>query len=232
MKLFSRTSYQASGHPQGDQSDPRGRRAAPWRAPRIHAGLRDRGHGISRWMIAGLMGENGIRPPRGKRRAPITTDSRRAHAISPNLLDRSLELLVPGTVRLADISRIPADEGWLRPRGREGPRHQGDRRRVDVRAPEGRLARGGAQEGDPEPPTHEGPDPSFRSRCPARPWRLSCPARAPWHRSLDGPQGEPPRQRAHGELPRLAENRACPPDPVRRPRRGERGALRAWRDLP
>lgn len=82
-------------------------------APRVHAELRERGHGASKRVIAKLMSENGIRPPRGKRRTPITTDSRHAHAISPNLLDRNFEVLVPDTVWLADISYIPTDEGWL-----------------------------------------------------------------------------------------------------------------------
>jgi hypothetical protein len=34
------------------------------------------------------MKQNGIRPPRGKRRVPITTDSQHAHAVAPNMLDR------------------------------------------------------------------------------------------------------------------------------------------------
>jgi putative transposase len=42
-------------------------------APRIHAELRDRGHGVSKRSVAKLMRENGIRPPRGRRRVPITT---------------------------------------------------------------------------------------------------------------------------------------------------------------
>ena len=59
------------------------------------------------------MKQNGIRPPRGNRRVPITTDSRHAHAVAPNLLDRNFEIAVPDTVWLADISYIPTDEGWL-----------------------------------------------------------------------------------------------------------------------
>jgi len=62
-------------------------------APRIHAELRDRGHGVSKRTIAKLMKENGIRPPLGRRRAPITTDSRHAHAVAPNLLGRELEYI-------------------------------------------------------------------------------------------------------------------------------------------
>ena len=82
-------------------------------APRIHAELRDRGLRISKRTVAKLMQENGIRPPRGRRRAPITTDSRHSHAIAPNLLDRNFEAAAPDAVWLADISYIPTDEGWL-----------------------------------------------------------------------------------------------------------------------
>jgi hypothetical protein len=82
-------------------------------APRIHAELQDRGSRISKRTVAKLMQEKGIRPPRGKRRAPITTDSRHAHAVAPNLLNRNFELAVPDKVWLADISYIPTNEGWL-----------------------------------------------------------------------------------------------------------------------
>lgn len=82
-------------------------------APRVHADLQARGRRISKRTVAKLMKQNGIRPPRGKRRVPITTDSRHAHAVAPNLLDRNFEIAVPDTVWLADISYIPTDEGWL-----------------------------------------------------------------------------------------------------------------------
>ena len=45
-------------------------------APRIHAELKARGLRISKRSVVKLMRENGIRPPRRRRRAPITTDSR------------------------------------------------------------------------------------------------------------------------------------------------------------
>ena len=82
-------------------------------APRVQAELRDRGRGVSKRMAAKLLNENGVRPPRGKRRAPITTDSRHAYPIAPNLLDRNFEVRTPDTVWLADIPYIPTDEGWL-----------------------------------------------------------------------------------------------------------------------
>ena len=82
-------------------------------APRIHAELKARGLRISKRSVAKLMRENGIRPPRRRRRAPITTDSRHSHAIAPNLLDRNFEAVALDAVWLADISYIPTDEGWL-----------------------------------------------------------------------------------------------------------------------
>ena len=82
-------------------------------APRIHAELNARGFRISKRTVAKLMRENGIRPPRGRRRAPITTDSSHSHAIAPNLLDRNFEAVAPDAVWLADISCITTDEGWL-----------------------------------------------------------------------------------------------------------------------
>ena len=82
-------------------------------APRIHAELKARGLRISKRSVAKLMRENGIRPPRRRRRAPITTDSRHSHAIAPNLLDRNFEAAAPDAVWLADISYITTDEGWL-----------------------------------------------------------------------------------------------------------------------
>ncbi len=82
-------------------------------APRVHAELRDRGRRVSRKLVAKIMKQNGIRPPRRKRRMPMTTDSRHGYGIAPNLLDRNFEITAPDTVWLADISYIPTDEGWL-----------------------------------------------------------------------------------------------------------------------
>ena len=82
-------------------------------APRIHAELRDRGFRVSKRTVARLMQEKGIRPPRGRRCVPITTDSRHSHAIAANLLERKFDVAITDTVWLADISYIPTDEGWL-----------------------------------------------------------------------------------------------------------------------
>jgi transposase InsO family protein len=59
------------------------------------------------------MQEKGIRPPRGRRRVPITTDRPHSHTIAPNLLEQKFNVTPPDTVWLADISYIPTDEDWL-----------------------------------------------------------------------------------------------------------------------
>ncbi|MEO1600323.1 MAG: IS3 family transposase [Pseudomonadota bacterium] len=87
----------------------------------MHAELRDRGHHLSKRTVANLMtsrrdgreASNSLRPPRRKRRVPVTTNSRRSHAVAPNLLDRNFKIAAPDAVWLADISYIPTDEGWL-----------------------------------------------------------------------------------------------------------------------
>ena len=73
-------------------------------APRIHAELRAMGHRVSRKMVAKLMKQSVIHPPRRKRRMPVTTDSRHSFAIAPNLLRRNFKIMAPDTVWLADIS--------------------------------------------------------------------------------------------------------------------------------
>lgn len=82
-------------------------------APRIHAELRDRGRRVSRKTVAKLMKRHAIRPPRRKRRLPMTTDSRHGYGIAPNLLERNFSIATPDSVWLADITYIPTDEGWL-----------------------------------------------------------------------------------------------------------------------
>ncbi len=116
-------------------------------APRIHAELRALGHRVSRKMVAKLMKQSVIHPPRRKRRMPVTTDSRHSFAIAPNLLRRNLKIMVPDTVWLADISlaivartngatRLAPDRrGLALSRCGEGPGHYGNRRMVHVRTP-------------------------------------------------------------------------------------------------
>jgi aminopeptidase YwaD len=78
-----------------------------------HAELLAQGLRIARKTVAKIMRENDIRPPRRRRRAPRTTDSRHSLGIAPNLLKRNFRADAPDRVWLADISYVPTDEGWL-----------------------------------------------------------------------------------------------------------------------
>jgi putative transposase len=82
-------------------------------APRVHAELRAQGVRIARKRVARLMKENGLRPPRRRKRPPITTDSRHGYGIAPNLLQRAFEADRPNKIWLADITYVATDEGWL-----------------------------------------------------------------------------------------------------------------------
>jgi len=82
-------------------------------APRIHAELRSEGMLVSRKTVARLMNQNGISPPRRKKRKPVTTNSNHAHGIAPNLVERQFDITRPNTVWLADITYVGTGEGWL-----------------------------------------------------------------------------------------------------------------------
>jgi putative transposase len=79
----------------------------------LQASSGGRGVRIARKRVARLMKENGIRPPRRRKRPPITTDSRHGYGIAPNLLQRAFEADRPNTIWLADITYVATDEGWL-----------------------------------------------------------------------------------------------------------------------
>jgi transposase InsO family protein len=82
-------------------------------APRIHAELHSEGTRVSRKTVAKLMKQNGIFPPRRKKRRPVTTDSNHRYGIAPNLLERRFDITRPNTVWLADITYVGTAEGWL-----------------------------------------------------------------------------------------------------------------------
>jgi transposase InsO family protein len=82
-------------------------------SPRVHAELGREGRRHSRRRVARLRREMGLQARRGRRRTPRTTDSRHDLPAAPNLLGRCFAADRPDTVWLADISYIPADEGFL-----------------------------------------------------------------------------------------------------------------------
>jgi transposase InsO family protein len=81
-------------------------------SPRVHRELRAHGIRVSRKRIERLMRENGI-VARQKRRFVHTTDSRHAHPIAPNLLDRHFDPKAANEAWAGDVTYIPTGEGWL-----------------------------------------------------------------------------------------------------------------------
>jgi putative transposase len=81
-------------------------------SPRVHRELRAHGIRVSRKRVERLMRENGI-VARQKRRFVHTTDSRHAHPIAPNLLDRHFDPKAANEVWAGDVTYIATGEGWL-----------------------------------------------------------------------------------------------------------------------
>jgi putative transposase len=85
---------------------------AVYGSPRVHAALRAEGRRIGVNRVARVMRHNRIQG-RHKRRTPRTTDSKHAHPVAPNLLDRQFIAAAPNKAWLADITYVPTAEGWL-----------------------------------------------------------------------------------------------------------------------
>jgi transposase InsO family protein len=81
-------------------------------SPRVHRELRAHGIRVSRKRIERLMRENGI-VARQKHRFVHTTDSRHAHPIAPNLLDRHFDPKAANEAWAGDVTYIATGEGWL-----------------------------------------------------------------------------------------------------------------------
>jgi putative transposase len=82
-------------------------------APRIHAALRAEGQAISCGRIERVMRRHGIRARAPRRYRVCTTDSKHSLPVAPNLLAQRFVADRPNRVWLADITYIPAGEGWL-----------------------------------------------------------------------------------------------------------------------
>lgn len=82
-------------------------------SPRVHAKLRQQGHGCNRKRVERLMRQNQwrARPRRGWR--PKTTESNHAGPIAPNLLKASTVPKAVNQVWVTDITYLRAAEGWL-----------------------------------------------------------------------------------------------------------------------
>jgi len=81
-------------------------------SPRVHAELLARGFSASKNRVARLMRAENIQSRRKKKRK-VTTNSRHAYPIAPNLLQRDFQAAAPNEKWLADITFIPTGGGWL-----------------------------------------------------------------------------------------------------------------------
>ena len=82
-------------------------------SPRIHAELKKHGWQCSRKRVARLMRHAHLRSVRQRPRRVQTTDSKHAHPVASNLLDRQFEAQRPNQKWVADITYIPTQNGWL-----------------------------------------------------------------------------------------------------------------------
>jgi transposase InsO family protein len=80
-------------------------------SPRIWDALRDQGFRCGRKRIARLMRFSGIRA-KTKRRFKVTTRSRKAQAVAPDLVRRDFSARCPNQVWTTDITYIWTREGW------------------------------------------------------------------------------------------------------------------------
>ena len=81
-------------------------------SPRMTRELRSRGHQCGRHRVARLMARNELWA-RKRKRFRVTTDSKHAQPIAPNLLDRQFTVAKPNQVWVSDITYIWTREGWL-----------------------------------------------------------------------------------------------------------------------
>jgi len=82
-------------------------------APRVHQELLASGVPCAKNTVAKLMRQKGLRSKAVRRFVVRTTDSRHAHPIAPNRLNRRFQRGRPNEAWVADITYIPTSEGWL-----------------------------------------------------------------------------------------------------------------------
>ena len=74
--------------------------------------LQDEGCMVGRYKVRRVMRQAAVTVARPKKRQPVTTDSRHAYPVAPNLLARQFDVAQPDTVWVGDISYVWTAEGW------------------------------------------------------------------------------------------------------------------------
>lgn len=82
-------------------------------SPRVFKDLQAQGVKVCENTVAKLMSQAQIRSKTMKRYVPNTTDSKHAHPVSKNVLDRRFEASATNRKWVTDITYIETGEGWL-----------------------------------------------------------------------------------------------------------------------
>ena len=71
------------------------------------------GRTVNHKRVGRLMREHGLQSHKRRRFRVVTTDSKHAHPVAPNVLGRDFEATAPNQKWLADITYVPTGEGWV-----------------------------------------------------------------------------------------------------------------------
>ena len=71
------------------------------------------GQPINHKRIGRLMRAHDLNSRKRRKFRVVTTDSKHAHPVAPNVLERNFVAEVPNQKWLADLTYVPTDEGWL-----------------------------------------------------------------------------------------------------------------------
>lgn len=71
------------------------------------------GRRVNQKRVDRLMRQHGLQSHKRRRFRVVTTDSKHAHPVAPNLLERDFEATAPNQKWLADLTYVPTGEGWL-----------------------------------------------------------------------------------------------------------------------
>jgi putative transposase len=71
------------------------------------------GRPVNEKRIGRLMRAHDLGSRKRRRFRVVTTDSKHAHPVAPNVLERDFEATAPNQKWLADLTYVPTDEGWL-----------------------------------------------------------------------------------------------------------------------
>jgi hypothetical protein len=80
---------------------------------RMHRVLRDEAGRINEKRVGRLMRQHGLQSRLRRRFRVVTTDSRHAYPVAPNVLARDFEASAPDRKWLVDLTYVATDEGWL-----------------------------------------------------------------------------------------------------------------------